>query len=97
MYQNLVQKYFQQQGRDHFSAKDERVCVFVRNGENSRCEGRLSRETTGRMVDVGMEWKRQGWYVLVGDGTGYKMACCWVVCDKTGGSSSEYSIGTFLC
>ena len=49
------------------------------------------------MVDVGMEWKRQGWYVLVGDGTGYKMACCWVVCDKTGGSSSEYSLGTFLC
>ena len=33
----------------------------------------MSRETTGRMVDVGMEWKRQGWYVLVGDGTGYKM------------------------
>ena len=57
----------------------------------------MSRETTGRMLDVGMEWKRQGWYVLVGDGTGYKMACCWFVCDKTGGSNSEYSLGTFLC
>ena len=57
----------------------------------------MSRETTGRMVDVGMEWKRQGWYVLVGDGTGYKMTWCWFVCDKTGGISSEYCIGTFLC
>ena len=49
------------------------------------------------MVAVGLELQEQGGYVLVGQGAGYKMACCWVVCDKTGGSSSEYSLGTFLC
>jgi hypothetical protein len=47
-----------------------------------------------RIVDDGMEWQRQRWCVLVGEGTDYKMTCCWLVSDKTRGSSSEYS---FFC
>ena len=67
-------------------------CVFFWNGLNSQWKGRLSRVTTGRMVDTGMEWQRQWWCVLVGEGAGYKMVCYWLVSDKTWGSRSDYCI-----
>ena len=41
----------------------------------------MSRETTGRMVDVGMEWKRQKWCILVVEGVVYKMTYYWLVSD----------------
>ena len=43
------------------------------------------------MVAVGLELQEQGWYVLVVQGTGYEMTCCWFVSDRTRGSISEYS------
>ena len=43
------------------------------------------------MVAVGLELQEQGGYVLVGQGAGYKMACCLFVSDITRGSSSQYS------
>ena len=33
--------------------------------------------------------------MLVGEGSGYKMTCFWLVSDKTRGSSSEYRL--FCC
>ena len=44
-----------------------------------------------RMVAVGLDLQEEGWYVLVGQGAGYKMTCCWFVSDRTRGSISEYS------
>ena len=35
------------------------------------------------MVAVRLELPEQGWYGLVGQGAGYKMACYWFVSDIT--------------
>ena len=39
----------------------------------------MSRETTGGMVDVGMELEIHRWCILVVKGADYKMTYCWLV------------------
>ena len=88
-YLYLVQKYCQQQCRD-LCWKRWKGVFFFWNGQNCQWDGWLSRETTERIVNVGMEWQRQWWCVLVGEGDGYKMTCSWLVSDKTRGRRSRY-------
>jgi hypothetical protein len=79
----------------HAHISDLNRCVFNICSAPAKWLGTVRRK--GGMVDVGMEWQRRRWCVLVGEGGDYKMVYCWLVSDKTRGSNIECNIFLFLC